>query len=124
MKIRVWDEDRKVMYLHPRSYHIMVDVNGNIKAWNYKRSGSVQHLKILQYIDICDSEGVQYASGDLIELNEGEFYYLHYNGVEYYFAEVGDSDNEGFICDHDSFKIIGNIYENPEMLEEGYVYEL
>jgi len=82
---------------------------------------------IMQYTGLKDKNGLGIFEGDLLRSWEDEEWWIYgivtysdYNGA-YFLA-----DKEGFITDWDmadepsewdKFEVIGNLYENPELLE-------
>lgn len=76
----------------------------------------------MQYTGIKDYEGKEIYEGDILKCklhnDEYENYLIAWN-KEYAEFEALNRDKSNFICASiwNQFKIIGNIYENPELLE-------
>jgi len=66
-----------------------------------------KHYEALQYTGIEDSEGVEIYGGDIVYLAGYGNYEAVFPFIELYEAEYGDFTGA----------ILGNIYENPELLE-------
>jgi len=112
IKFRAWDkEQNKYFYfdlLNIDSIFTMHQLNN----WN-------EILTIEQFTGIKDKEGVEIYEGDIIEFGAKlcvvEFCECHYELI---------STDEKFIntlynSEWDELEVIGNIHENPELLEEG-----
>jgi hypothetical protein len=88
LKFRTWDKYHKVFLIH-----------------------SDIHVFIQQYTGIKDAKGNEVYEGDILQDDDGFIDLVKYNEEGYYHA--GDWDGSDFkYC-----KVIGNIYENPELLE-------
>lgn len=109
IKFRAWDEDIKQM-LPP------VDLSVNKKYWKWL---GVNDLKLMQFTGLLDKNGKEIYEGDIVEIPD---YYAKKGIVEYSAPEfhVYDGD-DGFTSfdweEWEYFKVIGNIYENPNLLK-------
>ncbi|MDT2640445.1 YopX family protein [Enterococcus dongliensis] len=124
-KFRAWDEDSKVM----RSWKdLILEKDGGDDFWliGYKENAcitSFDHDQILmQSTGLKDKNGVEIFEGDIVKIigdvlgddmsvirfTEGGFY-LDYKNLDTEFELLYSIDLP--------IEIIGNIYENPELLE-------
>lgn len=69
-----------------------------------------------QYTGLCDKNGKEVFEGDIARVFDGEYI----NGVVGYSLEHGvfTIDNTSLLYWLPDVKIIGNVYDNPELLEE------
>lgn len=106
---------------------VNVIVNGNNETWE------VEHDKVelLQYTGLHDKNGVEVYDGDIVsfEDSDGGYEYrdvvintgiVEYGELGFYFTNrVAVEMDDFYIKDGrcDGIEVIGNIYENPDLLE-------
>lgn len=109
-KFRAWDFLNKRMF-YPSSFNGLDIINGELLL----RTNTI----LMQYTGLNDENGKEIYEGDLLEDGELIFEVFFENG-SFLVRHVGDT---GFMCGDDLMsycdtrKVIGNIYENPELLE-------
>ena len=113
IKFRAWDKQRKEML-------IALDIR-EIPVLNCGL-GIDDNFELMQYTGLKDKNGIEIYEGDIVlffvshgaegvpsdEEMQGEVYYS--NGMLYPMSD--------FMYDHYIFEVIGNIYENPELIKE------
>jgi hypothetical protein len=106
LKFRIWYYDQKKF-----------DFNVELKDFS-KYSFPLYWCKVHQYTGLKDCNGVEIYEGDIIC---GEFYDTEYHHSETIKAEVIFNNGAFNIAIREwhkpSLKIIGNIFENPELLK-------
>lgn len=135
IKFRVWNHKTKEMYYED----IIEDLDtigkitvcqsyGTLFCYYTDDFGDIHELKILQYTGLKDKNGQEIYEGDIVKAWYGVPYdYLSGNGIEKgeviwnsgfaCFSVKTDEIQPTFSCFND-FEVIGNIYENSELLEE------
>lgn len=139
IKFRIWDKDLKKMRVCGTDIHdsIAFDMDNNAVYYNMQNGcGSLADgtgtYDLMQFTGLCDKNSKEIYEGDVGE-EDGVFYQVIWvDSGAMYGAKVIKTDFvltrqltfplqqyiiEGTkVC---NFEIIGNIYENPELLEVG-----
>jgi len=124
-KFKAWDKkNRKMIYAG------LIWFDGDIcEHWGNNEINYPMDWVLLEYTGLTDKKGKEIYEGDIIGYpNEnvksivkfGEYKYnpdyeTHENGVGFYLSFIKEDRIEGLTIDNYN-KIIGNIYENPELL--------
>lgn len=130
IKFRVWDKVKKVMMV-PRD--IQTDSDGNIfyieanSPTGEYDEGDLDVFKLEQFTGLKDANGKEIYKGDIVRMQRPGFHEYACYEVEYFIQDVcifqivkvtdGSTLFESPSNGHD-VEIIGNIHENPELLEE------
>lgn len=128
IKFRAWHKEKKKMLSYGELFNI--DCSGEypflaLAAGHYEDCIEPLKVELMQYTGLQDTNGVDIYEGDIINAE-----YRNEWSVEKIYGNVMFSDNgcfylsvtenEGVIfpllCE-DTIEVIGNIYENPELLE-------
>ena len=128
IKFRAWDPINKEMWAF-----VYPTWNGNVegkKELFFDKVAKVEMMPtdnddqpiLMQYTGFRDQYGSQVYDGDVIEWSEGIFGYIKRGVVRWDDAIPGWSVTNttsgfGYILREQMPKIIGNIYENPELLK-------
>ena len=124
MKFRVWDKEIKYLDYDVRvtstDKYEKVEVLDGFSDW---REITENNYVIMRNTGLKDKNGTEIYEGDiLVDYNGFEAEYIEVKWSEKYKTWLieGDSDIE-FLRDfarHISFEVIGNIYEDSELLDE------
>ena len=101
IKFRAWGKSKKTMYYQD----FAVNPDGTTKTW-----GLYEHLELLQYTGLHDKRGKEIYEGDILRFPDGEVTNVIW--MEYP-AAFSPMDL------HLASEVIGNIYENPELVNQG-----
>lgn len=128
IKFRAWDNGNKEMY-DIESLH-WDDCTGefSIRTTQYTDYFSLSELKLMQYIGVKDGNGIEIFEGDILEyvlrnVEGKEISREHYlvreciNGWELRNTKRPRQHKSLKFCF--KYKVIGNIYNNPELLKAG-----
>jgi hypothetical protein len=119
LKFRAWDKYHKIFRSNSHIHVFIQDFENNTifkmnHADNYNnkdRDYNNDRIIIQQYTGIKDANSNEVYEGDILQDDDGYIDIVKYHEEGYYHA--GDWDGGDFTyC-----KVIGNIYENPELLE-------
>lgn len=102
----------------------LISADGTARAYAYGESGADEYydtVTLNQCTGLKDKNDKLIYEGDIVKI-------FHVSGTmqgKYFFDVVGwndlrcrfDTENYGIINDDDVYEVIGNIYENPELLE-------
>ena len=122
IKFRAWDKENekmmKVSSLHLENKEISVKENGTFHLFRMQ--------DLMQYTGLKDKNGKEIYEGDivLIKLDETSTWYKTVVGFKKgaFIANLIDKEDYVYIFHHgftdDDFEIIGNVYENKNLLEE------
>ena len=122
IKFRAWDKENEKMMrvssLHLENKEISVKENGTFHLFRMQ--------DLMQYTGLKDKNSKEIYEGDivLIKLDETSTWYKTVVGFKKgaFIADLIDKEDYVYIFHHgftgDDFEIIGNVYENKNLLEE------
>ena len=120
IKFRALDIDNNV---------ILNDVITIDKSGMYSYYDVLKMNNLMQYTGLTDKNGVEIYEGDIVKYvlwgNEYEIWteyridFIKFKDGEFYPRPISNMCEDGWYSDGlKDFEVIGNIYENPELLEQ------
>lgn len=119
IKFRVWRTDDNRMYDTKLPFLIYTDgVVPSIAGNTPMREHPISEAVLLQYTALKDKNGVEIYEGDIVReytgfSDEGGNYPVEYHSNGFW---LEGRDNEFGFGDESDMQVIGNIYQNPELL--------
>ena len=120
IKFRGWDKELNFM-INIKRYKI--DFNGQVLFDNNDKElyNQTNKIELMQYTGLKDKNGVEIYEGDIIK-DGSRLWKIEISpiyGIFFILTKGGHSRCYGDFGSYlvDEFKVIGNIYENPELLE-------
>ena len=110
IKFRAWDGDRMQNVLTLGLYEGFVDTN--------KLHSDIEDFKLMQYTGLKDKNGKEIYEGDIVCIGGAQPYEVITNDFSQVHCIDNDLGQEELYKWNKLCKVIGNIYENPELLEE------
>ena len=130
-KFRVWDKENKIMWNIERwhiedEYFDLIEPNKSVVDLNANRTCRKQRdVIIMQSTGLFDENDKEIFEGDIVETI---YYEKLFTGIIVYDQEETDfkatnghdeyGNNFRYLGVNDSIIVIGNIYQNPELLKE------
>lgn len=127
-KFRAWDKDREYMEYTDKKLIVSFGENGNVSVTDlsniYSACEHMQNFELMQSTGLKDINGIEIYEGDIVHVNyklsivkyaKGSFYieFIDFPKIimlsDFYFKSY---TNDLIL------KVQGNIYENPELLED------
>ena len=120
IKFRAWDKERRKMCFTNNgginSYHIawFPSQTTNVPAL-YRDSNLVDECVIMQYTGLKDKNGKEIFDGDIVDINGCKNRVVEWDEDWCGFYLSRELNPVGYFLSEE-YEIIGNIYENPELL--------
>jgi uncharacterized phage protein (TIGR01671 family) len=121
IRFRVWDKETSTM-LYPwdmpdRGHHSFGVWSGSLGYHNLQSGWGTN--KIMQYTGLKDKNGKEVFESDIVYWPHMEAYgIVYYNSdeVHYFVKPIRTEDETESYLDSTHMEVIGNIYENPELI--------
>jgi uncharacterized phage protein (TIGR01671 family) len=120
LKFKIWDKVDKKM-LDSDTTTIVITLGGVSTEYSGR-------YELIQYTGMNDKNGKEIYEGDICICTEEHRLQNYYYVVEWIFAGfqlvtyrktghgISDGINQGYFEDAEGMEVVGNIYENPDML--------
>ena len=122
-KFRAWDRKRKLMFdSNNDNFHIAKHYSdGSFHGYvSTDKKGEQREVELMQFTGLKDKNGKEIYEGDMLHwktVNDDYKFVVEYGGLD----DMGQGMGIGFNVHESSvdiLEVIGNIYENPELLKE------
>jgi len=122
IKFRAWDKKEKRMFI-VENLRIIRDVLVNQdRKYSVSERGYVCRNKteIMQFTGLKDKNGKEIYEGDILLKNNGDRFLVFWNNdaLSYFVKNLRTGFENMLDLHKEPISIFGNIYENPELLEE------
>jgi len=128
IKFRAWDKNNKKMYCVKKLHCNFINDDYGMHQLKNDEFVSVNDVELMQYTGLKDKNGKEIYEGDIVKLDTSEFksdkYKHKFNSkVEYKYGMfcISENDKKPVYNIYDvryHIEIIGNIYEDKELLQE------
>lgn len=115
IKFRAWDKEKKLM--HKFNLSNAGDIFGlihdgkTLRVMDLVFGSEPKKMQIMQYTGLKDKNGKEIYEGDIIDCNYGEPKIVEYSCMYGFFGNFPEGLQE------EMFEVIGNIYENNDLLQ-------
>lgn len=117
IKFKVWDPMHQAMETLEAYKVVLSDdlwwVDQHEKRF---RNARLQDLVLLQYTGLKDGDGREIYEGDILRAEDGSLSSVEYD-PGHFILRHHPNENSDFIASRNTFKVIGNIYQQPELLK-------
>ena len=119
IKFRVWDNDLEIMSYSDTDIFITFSDDGI--CIGYEIDDEIDDYDLMQYIGLKDKNGREIYEGDIVEY-KNEYHVIEWDDCKFmakgFYCSSQDTPDDFFSeFAYTNCKVIGNIYENSELLE-------
>lgn len=128
IKFRAWDRDENEMLYPANGYWYVGQGTGVIQVLKDKATlegmvatelGPMINGELMQFTGLRDKNGVEIYEGDIVQDKLPQFRcWIDYKAPQFYLRAPRDRAYVIEVFRFDDVEVIGNIYENPELLED------
>ena len=109
IKFRAWEKNLKEMILVEEIDFNSLMINQST-AWRF-----IDEVELMQYTGLKDKNGIEIYEDDLVAEEHGRIYRVVFKGDCWRCEPISRGSKNRWLSNY--LEIIGNIYENPELLE-------
>ena len=114
IKFRAWDKEKNKML-----FDFLLTSDGNAGFIDmFERWNTLWDVELMQYTGVKDKNGKEIYEGDIIKFGKSTFtvkYCKEFASFKKFFSDDCVTD---LINIPELYEVIGNIFENPELLEQ------
>lgn len=125
IKFRAWSPDNKEMYYADADYSFRV-YNNSISYRPHYESDELEYystdpgdgekkIEVMEYTGFKDGKGKEIYEGDIMDFGSNRVFYISYVGCQ--FVATFSERVINMMIPIYNFEIVGNIYQNPELIE-------
>ena len=129
IKFRAWDKVKQTWCNYKIDDGTVYFMDNDTGCWYRNYHGKYENFDLMQYTGIKDINNVEIFEGDIVEISKEKSYLndtavVKFDKYSSSFVLVVQDDDCGYLsydflyCDRILYKVIGNIYENKELLEQ------
>jgi hypothetical protein len=122
LKFRVWDTLDKRFIYPDKGYqgHYILTLGGEF--YNLQNGSGGNEYVVQQYTGIKDVNGVDIYEGDVVTKGFELLNFLCEYSIEDAAYILSYEHGFNYLTDFSTLKVVGNIYENPKLVENEYEY--
>ena len=117
IKLRCWDTGINFMYYDADCYNIYNECDNGLHSGYEDKYGVWHQNKIMQYSGLNDKNDVEIYNGDILG-HEDTFFEVIYKDASYQLYSISHNSYRLLSSLNNYMCVVGNIYENPELLEK------
>ena len=119
IKFRVWDNERNAMF-NSKSVDIdffegKIEITSDTIRYDEVYTDEIKDFELMQYVDCKDKNNKEIYEGDIVKTKEHIGQIIYSKGM--FFIDVKEDFYLPVYNVSEFMEVIGNIYENPELLD-------
>lgn len=128
IKFRAWDKEKRIWVSNGEIECSLSEGDIVVCPNTIEHVGDSTHdmyvakrFEVVQHTGLKDKNDVEIYEGDVVKVGnqEGDVYYDRYAFCVRHFWDTSQDTPGDAFSESDDIEVIGNIYENPELLDDG-----